>query len=61
LGHLYCQYFERSTPYGRVPLRDKCFLSTRTEIGTFMTPPPTSSETSTRPPSKKKRNLSGNP
>ncbi|MED6154956.1 hypothetical protein PIB30_001097 [Stylosanthes scabra] len=23
LGHLYCQYFERSTPYGRVPLMDK--------------------------------------
>ncbi|CAL0322645.1 unnamed protein product [Lupinus luteus] len=23
LGHLYCQYFERSTPYGRVPLIDK--------------------------------------
>ncbi|XLS47971.1 hypothetical protein HN51_022329 [Arachis hypogaea] len=21
--HLYCQYFERSTPYGRVPLMDK--------------------------------------
>lgn len=28
LGHLYFQYFERSTPYGRVPLMDKvcCFL-----------------------------------
>ena len=23
LGHLYCQYFERATPYGRVPLMDK--------------------------------------
>ncbi|CAN1158202.1 hypothetical protein LINPERPRIM_LOCUS11722 [Linum perenne] len=23
LGFLYCQYFERSTPYGRVPLMDK--------------------------------------
>ncbi|KAJ1410698.1 hypothetical protein SESBI_21719 [Sesbania bispinosa] len=23
LGHLYCQYFERSNPYGRVPLMDK--------------------------------------
>ena len=23
LGHLYFQYFERSTPYGRVPLMDK--------------------------------------
>ncbi|XP_021717349.1 uncharacterized protein LOC110685184 isoform X1 [Chenopodium quinoa] len=23
LGYLYCQYFERSTPYGRVPLMDK--------------------------------------
>ncbi|GAB4824986.1 hypothetical protein Ancab_007859 [Ancistrocladus abbreviatus] len=23
LGNLYCQYFERSTPYGRVPLMDK--------------------------------------
>ncbi|KAL1821679.1 hypothetical protein ACET3Z_016548 [Daucus carota] len=23
LGHLYCQYFEKSTPYGRVPLMDK--------------------------------------
>lgn len=23
LGYLYCQYFERSSPYGRVPLMDK--------------------------------------
>ncbi|GAB2285346.1 hypothetical protein Dimus_019804 [Dionaea muscipula] len=23
LGYLYCQYFEKSTPYGRVPLMDK--------------------------------------
>lgn len=23
LGHLYFEYFERSTPYGRVPLMDK--------------------------------------
>lgn len=23
LGHLYCQYFEKLTPYGRVPLMDK--------------------------------------
>jgi hypothetical protein len=23
LGHLYFQYFEKSTPYGRVPLMDK--------------------------------------
>ncbi|XP_071693859.1 uncharacterized protein [Rutidosis leptorrhynchoides] len=28
LGHLYFQYFDRSTPYGRVPLMDKvCTLS----------------------------------
>lgn len=28
LGHLYCQYFERSNPYGRVPLMDKvCYTS----------------------------------
>lgn len=30
LGHLYFQYFEKSTPYGRVPLVDKvtsfCFF-----------------------------------
>ena len=26
LGHLYFQYFERSTPYGRVPLMDKVRL-----------------------------------
>ncbi|XAR55480.1 hypothetical protein NMG60_11035555 [Bertholletia excelsa] len=30
LGYLYCQYFERSTPYGRVPLVDKiCGLAQR--------------------------------
>ncbi|CAH1424086.1 unnamed protein product [Lactuca virosa] len=30
LGHLYFQYFDRSTPYGRVPLMDKvCALSKR--------------------------------
>lgn len=26
LGYLYFQYFERSTPYGRVPLMDKVLL-----------------------------------
>ena len=26
LGHLYFRYFERSTPYGRVPLMDKVLL-----------------------------------
>ena len=26
LGYLYFQYFERSTPYGRVPLMDKVFF-----------------------------------
>lgn len=26
LGHLYFQYFDRSTPYGRVPLMDKVRL-----------------------------------
>lgn len=27
LGYLYFQYFERSTPYGRVPLMDKVLFS----------------------------------
>lgn len=26
LGHLYFQYFDRSTPYGRVPLVDKVYI-----------------------------------
>ena len=35
LGHLYCQYFERSTPYGRVPLMDK--VSTFSGVRPFLT------------------------
>ncbi|CAK9157635.1 unnamed protein product [Ilex paraguariensis] len=29
LGHLYCEYFERSTPYGRVPLVEKISVLSR--------------------------------
>lgn len=33
LGHLYCQYFEKSTPYGRVPLMDKVPFTIHSTFG----------------------------
>jgi len=35
LGHLYFQYFERSTPYGRVPLMDKVCCSVLVSLISF--------------------------